>query len=173
MVVQNQLAVSSDETALAHIWDALTTVMDPEIPVLSVVDLGIIVAVEVQEKGKATVTMTPTFSGCPALKLMEKQIRQAVLNIGYADVEVKTTFETTWSTNRISEKGREIIKNFGLAPPKKFEGNSPDLALLTLTECPHCGSKNTTLNNMFGPTLCRSMHYCFDCLEAFEALKPL
>lgn len=154
------------------IWDAIATVMDPEIPVLSVVDLGIITDVQITQEGAVQVRMTPTFSGCPAIKLMEKQVHDAVASLGYAEVQVETNFDVTWSSNRISEKGREIIKNFGLAPPPKYK-DEPDMKLLEHTACPYCNSTNTTLKTPFGPTLCRSMHYCYDCLQAFEQFKPI
>jgi ring-1,2-phenylacetyl-CoA epoxidase subunit PaaD len=153
------------------IWEAIATVMDPEIPVLSVVDLGIITEVALEE-GRVKVGMTPTFSGCPAIKLMEKQVKEAVEALGYSEVLVETNFDVSWSSNRISDKGREIIKNFGLAPPPKYT-DQPDLAALVHTACPHCNSENTTLKTPFGPTLCRSMHYCYDCLQAFEQFKPI
>lgn len=149
---------------------ALEAVMDPEIPVLSVVDLGIITGVEIDEN-RVKVNMTPTFSGCPALKLMEKQVKEAVESLG-VQAEVVTNFDVAWSSNRISEKGREIIKNFGLAPPPKHTGN-PDFEAMRHTACPYCGSENTSMKSPFGPTLCRSLHYCFDCLQAFEQFKPV
>lgn len=154
------------------IWDALRGVMDPEIPVLSVVDLGIITGVELSPAQSVVVRMTPTFAGCPAIRLMEKQVGEAVELLGYEHVRVETDFSVTWNSNRISEQGREIIKNFGLAPPPKHNGE-PDLDRLQHTECPYCASANTTLKTPFGPTLCRSMHYCFDCLQAFEQFKPV
>ncbi len=154
-----------------EIWEAIEQVKDPEIPVLSVVDLGVITEV-ILSGDSVSVKMTPTFSGCPALKLMEKQVGDAVKSLGFEDVTVSTNFDVAWDTNRISEKGREIIKNFGLAPPPKHAGN-PDLDLLKLTSCPHCNSENTTMKSPFGPTLCRSLHYCYDCLQAFEAFKPI
>lgn len=171
MVVENQIKASPTAEE-SRIWDAIAQVMDPEIPVLSVVDLGIITDVEIQQSGEVTVRMTPTFSGCPAIRLMEKQVKEAVEALGYPQVDVATNFDTTWSSNRISEKGREIIKNFGLAPPPKYK-DQPDLSLLQHTACPHCNSENTTMKTPFGPTLCRSMHYCYDCLQAFEQFKPI
>ncbi|MFN3528540.1 MAG: 1,2-phenylacetyl-CoA epoxidase subunit PaaD [Bacteroidia bacterium] len=160
------------EKNTAAIWEAIATVMDPEIPVLSVVDLGIITEVKLLDDSRVEVFMTPTFSGCPAIKLMEKQVREAVEALGYTQVSVETNFDVSWSSNRISEKGREIIKNFGLAPPPKYT-NEPDMELLAHTACPYCNSTNTTLKTPFGPTLCRSMHYCYDCLQAFEQFKPI
>lgn len=154
-----------------EVLTALEQVMDPEIPALSVVDLGIITDVLI-DGDKASVKMTPTFSGCPAIKLMEKQVHDAVKALGFEEVSVETNFEVQWTTNRISHKGREIIKNFGMAPPPIHDGN-PDLNLIAQTACPHCGSANTTMKSPFGPTLCRSLHYCYDCLQAFEGFKPV
>jgi len=171
-MVVDSTNTSAATAATQPIWDAIALVMDPEIPVLSVVDLGIITDVELQADGAVTVRMTPTFSGCPAIRLMEKQVKEAVEGLGYANVDVATNFDTTWSSNRISDKGREIIKNFGLAPPPKYK-DQPDLNLLQHTACPHCNSENTTMKTPFGPTLCRSMHYCYDCLQAFEQFKPI
>lgn len=171
-MVDNSIYTDQPTTETSLIWDAIAGVMDPEIPVLSVVDLGIITDVELQANGAVTVRMTPTFSGCPAIRLMEKQVKEAVEALGYAEVDVATNFDTTWSSNRISEKGREIIKNFGLAPPPKYI-DQPDLNMLQHTACPHCNSENTTMKTPFGPTLCRSMHYCYDCLQAFEQFKPI
>ena len=153
------------------IWIALEAVMDPEIPVLSVVDLGIITNVNM-DGSRASVKMTPTFSGCPAIKLMEKQVHDAVKALGFEEVAVETNFDVQWNTDRISAKGKEIIKNFGLAPPPQHNGNI-DMNQLAHTACPHCDSENTTMKSPFGPTLCRSLHYCFDCLQAFEAFKPI
>ena len=150
--------------------EALSLVMDPEIPVLSVVDLGMITGIAYLDE-KVIVKMTPTFSGCPAIKLLEKQIGDAVRALG-VDAEVQTSFDIPWSTNRISDKGREIIKNFGLAPPPKYM-TEPNLEALRYTACPYCNSENTTMKTPFGPTLCRSLHYCYDCLQAFEQFKPV
>lgn len=165
-------ASAANNPGLDAIWDALHTVMDPEIPTLSVVDLGIITAVELSGNNSVSVRMTPTFTGCPAIRLLEKQVGEAVGLLGYRDVRVETDFSVTWNSNRISEKGREVIRNFGLAPPPRHNGE-PDLDRLKHTECPYCSSVNTTLKTPFGPTLCRSMHYCFDCLQAFEQFKPV
>lgn len=161
------------ETLPHPILTALEAVKDPEIPVLSIVDLGIITEIEAADDlSSATVTMTPTFSGCPALHMMREDVRKTVEEMGYKEVKVEVSFEKPWSTDRISERGRELIKNFGLAPPQIHGGNI-DMEKLALTACPHCNSTDTTMNTMFGPTLCRSLHFCFDCMQAFEAFKPV
>jgi ring-1,2-phenylacetyl-CoA epoxidase subunit PaaD len=153
----------------------LDQVPDPEIPAISVVDLGIVTRVTVEDNGAVQVILTPTFAGCPALKWMEKTVREALLEAGAPEVEVQTTFENPWTSERISESGREKIRNFGLAPPPRRRPGcvGPDLEALAHAVCPRCGSENTSMKSPFGPTLCRSLHYCFDCLEAFEQFKPL
>jgi len=154
------------------ILDALQDVKDPEIPTISVVDLGIITGVDIDEDNFVKVTMTPTFSGCPALKIMENMVKERIELMNISGVEVTTNFDTPWSTNMISPKGIEGLKKHGLAPPEKHNG-LVQIEILEKVKCPHCGSRNTTLKTPFGPTLCRSMHYCNECLNAFEQFKPV
>jgi ring-1,2-phenylacetyl-CoA epoxidase subunit PaaD len=157
----------------AEIWKALEQVPDPEIPPLSVVDLGIITDVEIGADGSIKVTMTPTFSGCPAINFMRQNVEKKVQELLPGQkVEVVVDFKTSWSTNRITDKGREILKNFGLAPPKKYSKHF-DPATVADVKCPYCGSENTSLKSPFGPTLCRALHYCYDCKQGFEQFKPL
>lgn len=156
----------------ADIWKALEDVMDPEIPTISMVDLGIITGVEVAGNGVASITMIPTFSGCPALHLMEQQVREKVESLGVEEVKVSTNFDIAWNTDRITEKGRRALLQHGLAPPPKNPGYI-ELDVLSNIACPYCNSRNTTMKTPFGPTLCRSMHYCNNCLQAFEQFKPL
>lgn len=154
----------------ADIWQALTEVMDPEIPTISVVDLGIVVAVDT-DGVEAEVKLTPTFAGCPALRVMEEMVSDKLKALGIRSPKVSHTFEVTWTTDRITEKGKQALLKHGLAPPPK-EG-FVELDVLSDMACPYCGSKNTTMQTPFGPTLCRSMHYCKNCLNAFEAFKPV
>ncbi len=154
--------------------ETLEHVMDPEIRMLSVIDLGIIPQIDVDEDNASIIIyMTPTFSGCPAIHIMQTMIKDKVHEVlpDYA-VDVKVDFERQWSSNLITEKGREALKNFELAPPKKFEGEL-DLNTLNDTACPICGSHNTTMQSPFGPTLCRSIHYCYDCKQSFQQFKPV
>ncbi len=159
-----------------EIRKALEEVYDPEIPVISVIDLGIISTVEINEADQhILVRMTPTFSGCPAIKLISSEIRSNLAkNLGLSDdhIDVLVDMKTPWTTNNISEKGREILKNFGLAPPRRYTGDL-DVSTIVDVNCPYCNSENTTMNSAFGSTLCRSIHYCFDCLQSFEQFKPL
>jgi ring-1,2-phenylacetyl-CoA epoxidase subunit PaaD len=155
------------------IWQALESVMDPEIPTISMVDMGIITGVKTNDTfSKAFVEMTPTFSGCPAIKQMEQMVKDKLVEIGFEEVEVRTTFNKPWNSNLITEKGRQHLKKHGLAPPPKHLGEITQ-ELLENIECPFCGSRNVDLKTPFGPTLCRSLHYCNNCLQAFEQFKPV
>ncbi|CUS02804.2 Phenylacetate-CoA oxygenase, PaaJ subunit [Candidatus Promineifilum breve] len=154
------------------VWRALQEVMDPEIPVVSVVEMGIIRAVEVTPAG-VIVTMTPTFSGCPALDVMRRDVAAAARALGVAEVTVETVLHPPWSTEWISAAGREKLRRFGLAPPPHHAGDPAAVAFFDLAECPRCGSNHTSLRNAFGPTLCRMIWYCHDCRDAFEQFKPL
>ena len=149
----------------------LKAVKDPEIPVISLVDLGVITGVEINAEGKVLVEMTPTFAGCPAMDYMKKDVEQVLEQKG-VEFEVKVSFTSSWNSNRITEEGRKALKGFGLAPPQKYQ-IIPDLDILDRTPCPYCDSEDTELKSPFGPTLCRSLHYCNNCRQAFEQFKPV
>lgn len=154
------------------IYMVLEEVKDPEIPVLSVVDMGIITQVFSENNQHATVHMTPTFVGCPAIGVMKRDIEKAVLNAGFETVEVIVDFKTRWTSDRMSDNAKQKLEKFGIAPPAKIDGNISEEAL-NKVRCPHCGSVNTTLNSPFGSTLCRAIRYCFDCKQGFEQFKPI
>ena len=156
----------------AQIWQALEVVKDPEIPTLSMVDMGIITKVEIRGESDVFVEMTPTFSGCPAIKMMEGMVAERLNEIGIEKVEVVTTFDKPWDSNKLTERGLMCLKKHGLAPPPKHNGEITQ-ELLEHVACPFCGSKNTETKSPFGPTLCRSLHYCHNCLQAFEQFKPV
>lgn len=152
--------------------DILEEVKDPEIPTVSLVDLGVIFKLELGPEGRAEIEMTPTFAGCPAMRYMQHEVERVLTEKGIPH-EVKVNYDQQWTSNLVTERGRQRLKEFGLAPPPRFEGE-PDLEyLLNHTDCPYCNSKNTELRNPFGPTLCRSMHYCNDCHQMFEQFKPV
>jgi len=154
------------------IREILKEVKDPEIPTISLVDLGIVTDIQI-DGTKAFVELTPTFAGCPALKIMENLVRDRLLEEeGISEIRVETTFDKQWTTDMITEEGHKALLQHGLAPPKKHCG-SFDLSVLEDTACPYCKSENTELKNTFGPTLCRSIHYCNNCKQAFEGFKPL
>ena len=163
------MEVITDDTA--KIWQALETVQDPEIPVLSVVDMGIITNVALDGK-KAIITMTPTFVGCPAIDVMKKNVELAVKNAGLDEVVVNVDFDTTWTSDRMSPEAKIKLENFGIAPPVHIDGDISEEAL-NRVRCPHCHSTDTTLNSPFGSTLCRAIRFCFSCKQGFEQFKPL
>jgi ring-1,2-phenylacetyl-CoA epoxidase subunit PaaD len=152
--------------------ELLEQVKDPEIPVLSLVDLGVITEVRILPDEKVRVQMTPTFAGCPAMEYMRKGVEEALAAAGIASYEVVMSFEHPWNTNKITPKGRQALKQFGLAPPPVYQVFT-DLEILEHVPCPYCHSDNTTLRSPFGPTLCRSLHFCNDCRQMFEQFKPV
>lgn len=153
------------------IYDWLRDVKDPEIPVLSLVDLGVISEVAIAG-ASVKITITPTFVGCPALEFMQQGIREQLAQKGIEHVDILVSYEKPWTSDMISSQGRAALKEFGLAPPPSGEIFS-DIDILEHAECPRCGNTNTELRNLFGPTLCRSIHYCRDCREAFQQFKPV
>jgi ring-1,2-phenylacetyl-CoA epoxidase subunit PaaD len=154
-----------------QILTALHTVKDPEIPVVSIVEMGLIADVQTTPK-TVTVKITPTFAGCPAVEVMRSESEQRLRALGIEQVQVVITFDPPWDSNRISPEGRRKLTEFGLAPPRPYSGNV-DLIQLELVNCPHCGSADTKLESAFGSTLCRAIHYCYGCRQSFEQFKPL
>jgi ring-1,2-phenylacetyl-CoA epoxidase subunit PaaD len=159
------------------IWAALAEVPDPEIPAISVVDLGVIGAVELAEdRSSLRVALMPTFIGCPATEVMRQAIGEKLAALEVADrVEVILSFDEPWTSDRITREGREQLRSSGFAPPPHLRelGTLGELPTLTLVACPHCGSRETTLENPFGPTLCRAIYHCAGCHQPFEAFKPI
>jgi ring-1,2-phenylacetyl-CoA epoxidase subunit PaaD len=160
-------------TLEAQVREALEDVKDPEIRALSVVELGIIVDIQANEQGEVAVVMTPTFSGCPALNIMQEQVKTRAGKVpGVTQADVKVNYDVQWNTNMISDKGRQKMKDFGITPPACY-ADDLDVSVVEDAECPHCGSDDTTMQSPFGPTLCRSIHYCRNCQETFEQFKPV
>lgn len=155
-----------------QVWQALAQVPDPEIPVINVVEMGIVRDVQV-EGGKVVVTMTPTFSGCPALHVIRENLEQAVRGLGFGEVEVRTVLFPPWSTDSITPEARAKLERYGIAPPRP----AGEVGLIELelepVRCPRCGSLDTSVKNTFGPTLCKSIHVCNACREPFESFKTL
>jgi len=158
-----------ESTTQQHIWQVLQTVHDPEIPVLSIVDMGIVRAVEMNST-EVTITITPTYSGCPAMDMISMQIRMALLEAGYKNIVLKQILSPAWTTDWITQKGKDQLKAYGIAPPV---GKSADAVFLTeLTiECPQCNSTNTVLVSQFGSTACKALYKCNDCKEPFDYFK--
>jgi ring-1,2-phenylacetyl-CoA epoxidase subunit PaaD len=154
------------------VWAALAKIPDPEIPVLSLVDLGVIKNVEV-DNGSVRIDFTPTFMGCPALDAMAREMRTRVAELG-AEVEVRVVLDDSWSTDRITPEGREKLRAAGFAPPAPRPAGRLELVHLQRGfRCPYCGSTDTKLDNLFGPTPCRSIRYCEACRQPFEQFKTI
>jgi ring-1,2-phenylacetyl-CoA epoxidase subunit PaaD len=150
----------------------LEEVKDPEIPVLSLVDLGVITEVIIINNNDVKIELTPTFVGCPALDMMKSEICEVLKKNGINKIDIEVSYRRPWSSDLISEKGKRALKSFGLAPPPA-QTLFTDIDVLEHAECPRCDGTDTELRNTFGPTLCRSIHYCNTCQEAFEQFKPL
>jgi ring-1,2-phenylacetyl-CoA epoxidase subunit PaaD len=156
-----------------EVWAALAEIPDPEIPVISLVDLGVIKGVEV-ENGTVRIDFTPTFMGCPALEAMQRAMEAKVEELG-ARAEVRVVLDDSWSTDSITAEGREKLRAAGFAPPTPRPVGKLDLVQLQrgTFRCPYCGSTDTRLENLFGPTPCRSIRYCASCRQPFEQFKTL
>jgi ring-1,2-phenylacetyl-CoA epoxidase subunit PaaD len=157
----------------AQVWDALAEIPDPEIPVVSLVDLGVVRDVAVEDK-RVRVDFTPTFLGCPALEVMRDAMAAKIRALG-AEPEIRVRTDDAWSTDRISAAGREKLRAAGFAPPAPRANGGPTLVELrsAVFRCPYCGSTETRLENLFGPTPCRSLRYCANCRQPFEQFKTL
>ena len=156
-----------------QVWDALGEIPDREIPVISLVDLGVIRSVDVSAN-QVRVEFTPTFLGCPALEVMRDAIAARIGELG-SDAHVDVISDDSWSTDRITPEGREKLRASGFAPPAPREVARPQLVQLQSNafRCPYCGSQDTTLENIFGPTPCRSVRYCRNCRQPFEQFKTI
>ncbi len=153
------------------IWDILETVCDPEIPVLTIIDLGIVRAVRFDEASSlVTVTITPTYTGCPAMDLIGTQIRMSLAEAGILQVQIHQTLSPAWTTDWMSESGKIKLKAYGIAAPVARAFNKEYLEELQM-ECPNCGSKNTKLVSEFSSTACKALFQCKDCLEPFDYFK--
>ena len=173
-------ATPQDPRALT-VWAALDEIADPEIPAISLVELGVIgeVAFAARPEGgeRLTVNLLPTFVGCPAIDVMQLQIGERLRAMELADeVEVRLSFTPPWTSDRITPEGREKLRGSGFAPPvligPSFDGAELQV-LLGVATCPYCGSRNTTLDNPFGPTLCRAIYHCDACNQPFEQFKAI
>jgi len=152
-----------------EVWKLLEDVKDPEIPVVSVVEMGIVREV-VLDGDQVVVRMTPTFSGCPAIQAIQQNIRQHLLENGAGQVRVEVTLSPAWSSDWITTPARQKLQAFGLAPPTKRVNR---ISLYEAAVCPYCGSQDTSLKNSFGPTLCRAIYVCNHCRQPFEQFKSI
>ncbi len=158
----------------AQAWATLAQVPDPEVPVLSVVDLGIVRGIEVAAGDSVAVTLTPTYSGCPATEVIQDAVVQALKQAGAREVTVTTTLDPPWTTDWISPEAAEKLRAYGIAPPHLSAGQAQTLRFHPKNiACPRCGSVNTQRLSAFGATACKALHRCLDCLEPFEHFKPI
>ena len=157
--------------SIKQVYEWLEEVKDPEIPVLSLVDLGVITEVTLDEDA-VSVELTPTFAGCPAMEVMKNEVIEKLKSKGIKKVSATISFRVPWSSEFISEKGKKALKQYGFAPPPSNKIFT-DLEILENAICPRCDGTHTEMKSPFGPTLCRSLYYCLDCKEAFEQFKPL
>ncbi|MCA1056073.1 phenylacetate-CoA oxygenase subunit PaaJ [Rossellomorea aquimaris] len=151
------------------IWNVLHTVKDPEIDSISIVDLGMVNRIG-EGDDILTIELLPTFMGCPALDIIKSNVVTACKEqLGKESVDVKFVYDPPWTSSRLTEKGRESLKEFGIAPPPRDFKGEEDWQI----HCPYCDSPYTSMENLFGPTACRSILYCKQCKNPFEAMKPI
>ena len=162
------------------IWQILEEVKDPEVPVLSIVDLGIVREVQVTsplsssagEGPGVRLIITPTYSGCPAMDVIQMDIRLKLLEKGYKKVDIQQSLSPAWTTDWMTEEGKRKLKEFGIAPPNpKQQFCTPEMFQQEAVECPRCNSLHTQLISQFGSTACKAMYRCLDCKEAFDYFK--
>ncbi len=160
------MAITTEE-----IWQILEEVTDPEIPVLTVADLGIIRDVKIHEDETVEVVITPTYSGCPAMNVIEINIKAALQEKGFDKVKVTTVLSPAWTTDWLTESGKRKLKEYGIAPPQGSVDKGALFGKEKDIQCPHCNSTNTEMISQFGSTPCKSLYRCKDCLEPFDYFK--
>jgi ring-1,2-phenylacetyl-CoA epoxidase subunit PaaD len=156
------------------VWAALDAVVDPEIPAVSVIEMGMIASVDVSP-GRVRVVVLPTFTGCPAVDVIEREVGDAVAGVaGVEEVEIRMSFDPPWTTGRITPEGRRKLEDYGVSPPT---GEQPvlitEIGLPSEAICPFCGSSDTSNQSLFGPTPCRAIYHCSSCKNPFEQFKTV
>jgi ring-1,2-phenylacetyl-CoA epoxidase subunit PaaD len=159
------------------VWNILQSVSDPEIPVISICDLGIVREVSAEDGKSVEIVITPTYSGCPAMRVIEDDIRSNLLAHGFGDVRITTTLTPAWTTDWMSEAGRAKLASYGIAPPTHTADNVAIVRFVTHRHdgpgCPHCGSQETERLSQFGSTACKALYRCLECREPFDYFKPI
>ncbi|MBS1585317.1 MAG: phenylacetate-CoA oxygenase subunit PaaJ [Bacteroidetes bacterium] len=160
------------QTGAAEIYEWLASVTDPEVPVLNILDLGIVREVKFeQETNTASINITPTYSGCPAMDVIAINIRMALLSHGIKHIEIKNQLSPAWTSDWMSEEGKRKLKEYGIAPPVRKAVDKLGLFESDIVGCPRCGAADTTLVSQFGPTSCKALYKCNACHEPFEHFK--
>lgn len=167
MVLKNNIAASVDK-----VKNILTEVMDPEVPVLSVIDLGIVRDVKFNDD-ELEIIITPTYSGCPAMDVIAQNIRMTLFSFGYKNIKITQTLSPAWTTDWMSEEGKQKLKEYGIAPPnpKQQVCDQQLFAAAEAVQCPHCNSHHTHRISEFGSTACKALYQCDDCKEPFDYFK--
>ena len=163
------------DAAARRAWDVAATVTDPEVPVLTIEDLGVLRSVELDAAGRVRVQLTPTYSGCPALDAMRDDVLLALTHAGYADVRVDVVLSPAWTTDWMSEAGKQKLRRYGIQAPNGHaaaRGTGP-VRVQFAVKCPRCDSLNTRELARFGSTSCKALYECRDCLEPFDYFKVL
>jgi ring-1,2-phenylacetyl-CoA epoxidase subunit PaaD len=163
---------STTASRVDRAWTVLATVLDPEVPVLSVIDLGIVRDVA-QDEDRLSVTLTPTYSGCPATEAIEQAVVAALQDAGLGPVHIRTQLAPAWTSDWISDAGRDKLREYGIAPPGCVQFGAQALRFMPGIACPRCTSTRTERLSAFGATACKSLYRCLDCREPFEYFKPI
>jgi ring-1,2-phenylacetyl-CoA epoxidase subunit PaaD len=180
------MAEAKAELTVAYAWEILHTVLDPEVPVVSICDLGIVRDVQRQGERGLAVVLTPTYSGCPATEMIALQATDTLAKAGFEPINLSTTHSPAWTSDWISPEGRDKLRRYGIAPPSPASGNSTgqDIVLRYMPQgraamqtapaldCPRCGSSQTERLSAFGSTACKALYRCLACKEPFEHFKP-
>jgi ring-1,2-phenylacetyl-CoA epoxidase subunit PaaD len=168
--------VVSRASAETELFELLRSIPDPEVPALDIVELGIVRRVELRPDGGVTVEVTPTYSGCPAMHVIEQEIVAALHAKGHDRVELRTVYSPAWTTDWLSDAAKAKLKAYGITPPSLVAAEQPLVPLTSVVRraaCPYCGSSNTERKSEFGATACKAIHYCHHCDQPFEEFKAL
>ena len=161
------------EDATARAGAAAGAVLDPEVPVLTIADLGVLRDVTVDAAGRVVVTVTPTYSGCPAMDVIRRDVEDAVRAAGFDRVEVRTVLSPAWTTDWMTETGRRALQDYGIAPPTRRTTSGGPVVVSLSVRCPQCGSADTRETSRFGSTACKSLWACTACREPFDHFKAI
>ena len=155
-----------------EIWDCLAEIPDPEIPVINILELGVVRAVDI-DTNNIVITITPTYIGCPAMKVIEEDIISLLQKKGLRNVNIKTVLSPCWTTDWITEEAKKKLKEYGIAPPEETSVDKGHLFAkgIKKANCPHCNSANTQMKSQFGSTACKALYSCLDCVEPFDYFK--
>jgi ring-1,2-phenylacetyl-CoA epoxidase subunit PaaD len=171
--VEPRSSSERSESERPRVWDAVASVVDPEIPVLTIEDLGILRSIE-EDGERVTVTITPTYSGCPAVEAIRDDVLHALATAGYEDSRVLVTLSPAWSTDWMTDAGKQKLRAYGIAPPaERTAHHEGPIRIELAVKCPRCGSLNTREIARFGSTACKALYECRACLEPFDHFKVL